>query len=241
TIPSATFNVSVGARTSCTPGMSTPPLTCSNASSGNGPEEIVLAATQGQTYYVIVDGAATGDFGAYTMNLSLRPPTCGDGIVSGVEACDDGNVADGDGCSKTCTLEPLQGIDTCPGYPLQLSGNGSSPRAAVLSIDTTGLAANYSANCGGSSSEGVVVVTPDIDGTLTARLTGQTYKGVLFARTTCIDATTETACSIDAQAPTASTREITIANVTAGTPYYLFVDGYDGSKGVGRLNVTVTP
>ncbi|MCW5890607.1 MAG: DUF4215 domain-containing protein [bacterium] len=32
-------------------------------------------------------------------------PTCGDGVVAGDEACDDGGTLDGDGCSSTCTLE----------------------------------------------------------------------------------------------------------------------------------------
>jgi cysteine-rich repeat protein len=31
--------------------------------------------------------------------------TCGDGIVDPDEACDDGNLKDGDGCSRVCTLE----------------------------------------------------------------------------------------------------------------------------------------
>ncbi|MDB4994151.1 MAG: Multiple EGF-like-domain protein 3 precursor, partial [Myxococcaceae bacterium] len=33
-------------------------------------------------------------------------PTCGDGIVGGAEACDDGNAANGDGCSSACAVEP---------------------------------------------------------------------------------------------------------------------------------------
>ncbi|ANM31094.1 hypothetical protein ABI59_18210 [Acidobacteria bacterium Mor1] len=36
-------------------------------------------------------------------------PVCGDGILEGDEECDDGNLADGDGCSATCTLEPVCG------------------------------------------------------------------------------------------------------------------------------------
>eukprot|EP00386_Alphamonas_edax_P011166 GDKI01035508.1.p1 GENE.GDKI01035508.1~~GDKI01035508.1.p1 ORF type:complete len:2344 (-),score=543.67 GDKI01035508.1:388-6831(-) len=31
---------------------------------------------------------------------------CGDGKVTDVETCDDGNTLDGDGCSKSCTVEP---------------------------------------------------------------------------------------------------------------------------------------
>src|SRR5689334_23220983 len=32
-------------------------------------------------------------------------PVCGDGLVEGTEACDDGNLAPGDGCAATCTVE----------------------------------------------------------------------------------------------------------------------------------------
>ncbi|MCB9506749.1 MAG: hypothetical protein H6697_03660, partial [Myxococcales bacterium] len=32
-------------------------------------------------------------------------PGCGNGFVEAGEACDDGNTADGDGCSATCELE----------------------------------------------------------------------------------------------------------------------------------------
>ena len=32
-------------------------------------------------------------------------PTCGDGILSGPEACDDGNQQPGDGCDEACNLE----------------------------------------------------------------------------------------------------------------------------------------
>ena len=35
---------------------------------------------------------------------SCRPPRCGDGIVHGHEACDDGNTIDGDGCDTSCTV-----------------------------------------------------------------------------------------------------------------------------------------
>ncbi|HLL25257.1 MAG TPA: DUF4215 domain-containing protein, partial [Kofleriaceae bacterium] len=38
-------------------------------------------------------------------NLSSVPePVCGDGVVEGQEACDDGNDVDSDGCSSSCTL-----------------------------------------------------------------------------------------------------------------------------------------
>lgn len=34
-----------------------------------------------------------------------EPAVCGDGVVEGDEACDDGNLVDGDGCSAACTVE----------------------------------------------------------------------------------------------------------------------------------------
>ena len=33
------------------------------------------------------------------------PAVCGDGIMDGAEACDDGNTTPSDGCSATCTIE----------------------------------------------------------------------------------------------------------------------------------------
>jgi cysteine-rich repeat protein len=46
----------------------------------------------------------------YTNNDTSQPyacfSVCGDGIKMPDEACDDGNVQNGDGCSSTCTIEP---------------------------------------------------------------------------------------------------------------------------------------
>jgi cysteine-rich repeat protein len=36
---------------------------------------------------------------------------CGDNVVAGSEECDDGNAAGGDGCSATCTTEPIPRLD----------------------------------------------------------------------------------------------------------------------------------
>jgi cysteine-rich repeat protein len=55
--------------------------------------------------------AACGD------NIEPSDPTdplCGDGVVAASEACDDGDTADGDGCSATCTVSPGY---TCSGAP----------------------------------------------------------------------------------------------------------------------------
>jgi cysteine-rich repeat protein len=46
-------------------------------------------------------------------------PGCGNGVLTAAETCDDGNRADGDGCSSTCTLEDARGL--CAGVPTSAS------------------------------------------------------------------------------------------------------------------------
>jgi len=46
-----------------------------------------------------------GDFACDDVDEVLVGDKCGDGLVTGAETCDDGNVESGDGCSATCTIE----------------------------------------------------------------------------------------------------------------------------------------
>jgi len=46
---------------------------------------------------------------------SCVPSVCGNGTVEGVEECDDGGTASGDGCSDACQLESAAGL--CAGVP----------------------------------------------------------------------------------------------------------------------------
>jgi cysteine-rich repeat protein len=50
-------------------------------------------------------GATTGAGGAATGTAGTGGAFCGDGTVNDAEACDDGNVEIGDGCSATCAVE----------------------------------------------------------------------------------------------------------------------------------------
>ena len=40
-----------------------------------------------------------------TSDCKTRAPLCGDGFVTSPEACDDGNAANGDGCTSSCVVE----------------------------------------------------------------------------------------------------------------------------------------
>lgn len=48
----------------------------------------------------------TGVLDATPAPDALSPPRCGDGLLGADEACDDGDTEDGDGCARTCAVEP---------------------------------------------------------------------------------------------------------------------------------------
>ena len=63
--------------------------------------------------YDINHGPSFGDRRALAFEIPFgscgvggeKAPVCGNGIVEGAEQCDDGNTADGDGCSANCIIE----------------------------------------------------------------------------------------------------------------------------------------
>jgi cysteine-rich repeat protein len=67
-------------------------------------------------------------------------PNCGNGVVDGDEACDDGNVSDGDGCSAVCETEDGDGGDGDGKADGGCCGIGTHPEGPlVLSLLTLGL------------------------------------------------------------------------------------------------------
>ncbi|NTX05785.1 DUF4215 domain-containing protein, partial [Myxococcus sp. CA040A] len=63
--------------------------------------------------YVRLRGALLALYLVDAVETSIRP-FCGDGVLGGVEACDDGNQLSGDGCSSVCQVETGY---TCAGQP----------------------------------------------------------------------------------------------------------------------------
>lgn len=79
-----------------------------------------LAATTGTHFFVVESFSATPPVGD-NYSIQFDVATCGDGAIEFGEACDQGmgNVANGDGCSSTCTIEP--GF-MCSGTPSVCTG-----------------------------------------------------------------------------------------------------------------------
>lgn len=76
-----------------------------------------VATATSTTIYIGTDltSGATGDAriddACITSSGSCVPEVCGNGILEGLETCDDGNAVAGDGCSDVCAIEPGY---TCP-------------------------------------------------------------------------------------------------------------------------------
>jgi len=70
------------------------------------------------------NGASNSDSDSDACRTDCKNPYCGDGVIDAGEFCDDGNTADGDGCSSTCQDSSLKlYIYFDEGTATDLSGN----------------------------------------------------------------------------------------------------------------------
>lgn len=69
--------------------------------------QIVVEGLGEGDYYLAIEKSpfAGGVTFGYLNDIALVIAQCGDGVVAGNELCDDGNTADGDGCSALCEIE----------------------------------------------------------------------------------------------------------------------------------------
>jgi fibro-slime domain-containing protein len=95
-----------------------------------------LASETGGTSCINIDGS-----------VFCVSTTCGNGILEGTEACDDGNPTGGDGCTSECKLEPGWSCLT-PGAPcLPKCGDGLQTGGEVCDDGNTTPADGCSADC----------------------------------------------------------------------------------------------
>ncbi len=239
TAKSSAFDVVLAFRKpSCA--LTTTPFLCANDSPKGQEESIATPIAAGETVWIVVDSKSATDAGRFDLDVSVTPSGCADGffVPSQTEQCDDGNSIDGDGCSATCQLETMSGVDVCPGKLLALTGT-SAKRTGTITFSTASLEANYAGACGGDARDGVVKVVAPTSGLLRAKVRGMPG-ATLHARTVCTDPSSELAKSSTSTCSSVVHDTVTFS-VTAGTEYFLFVDGLDGAVGVPTLDVSIEP
>jgi cysteine-rich repeat protein len=70
------------------------------------------AIAPGETVYVhVVEFGDNNVVPSYVLEAVYTPIVCGDGVIEGIEQCDDGGTSDGDGCSATCLLEGVAELE----------------------------------------------------------------------------------------------------------------------------------
>lgn len=192
------------------------------------------------------DGSV-GDGGSIVIDADVPPTdsspptaqTCGNRKVEPGEECDDGNKANGDGCSSTCKRESGGPGDLCSNaidVPLA-HDDGSTLYTASVSGSTAALFNHYAATCGGGSgADAVYKVTSPTIGRAVVKVTAA-FPAVISARTGCEDIKTELACK-DTTVSTTGATEIGFP-IFANAPVFVTVDGFGGSKGDFLLDIQV--
>ncbi len=152
---------------------------------------------------------------------------CGDGKpLPGVEECDDGNTVDDDACNNDCVLNPIQTF-TCPGTAATVAAGSD----ITLGGNTADSADTYQGSCGGvGAPEVVYAITAEDDGILFLDMiaVNNDLDPVLHVRSQCDNPGSEAAC---ADTTFLGGYESTQLPVIAGSTYYVFADGWDGSSG----------
>lgn len=67
-----------------------------------GTRELIHQVVSEESLLVLVSAWNMLEQGPFTLHTEFRPEECGDGVVAGLEVCDDGNTASNDGCRGDC-------------------------------------------------------------------------------------------------------------------------------------------
>ena len=115
-----------------------------NGSWGQSQVELFGLAIPGDTVQLRFDlgtDGCNGVIGWYVDRLEVyscsdeMPPVCGDGIVDIGQQCDDGNMADGDGCSSSCQVEEDWICNNPTGTPaMNAVADGSFEAGGIWSV-----------------------------------------------------------------------------------------------------------
>jgi hypothetical protein len=109
------------------------------------------------------------------------------------------------------------------------------PNGGELDYDTTGReSVGRSRGCGGGGGQQVVVISVAVRQLVTMTIVNSNYDPLIHLRAECDDAESEVACNDDSGGLNSQISQI----LDAGT-YFLYLDGFAGREGSGRLRVTM--
>ncbi len=161
---------------------SAPSSSSSITLSGMGTEHafVISGALTQTTRYLLVNSSYDRIYGVSICGADTN--VCGDGVVAGGEACDDGNNIDGDGCSTDCS----SGSTVACNYIVGASGTGATQGNAVNSagspdgswtVNDPVLFDSLSMDLGGQYPSGTVVTihSRDVSATVPAQTTAYAF------------------------------------------------------------------
>ncbi|TSC26504.1 tandem-95 repeat protein [Corallococcus sp. Z5C101001] len=194
--------------------------------------------------YVRLKGAVLALYLVDAVETSLRT-VCGDGVLGGFEACDDGNQRSGDGCNSVCEVEPGY---TCTGQP-SVCDNNRAPTVEDV-VATTPEDTSVGITIPAVDPDGDVLAfsfTLPIHGTLTGTGASVTYtpntnfNGTDTFQVTVSDGKKQATATVSVtvtpvnDAPVATSSAVTVSYNTS-TPITLVATDVDGDA----LTFTVT-
>ncbi|MEW5850368.1 MAG: DUF4215 domain-containing protein [Myxococcota bacterium] len=214
------------------PGCGGTSLACDDDGGPDACSRLTYVASSDGDYLVRIRALAGAVVPSYRVVLRVMTPECGNGVVEGAEACDDGNALPGDGCSPTCGAEGA----SCSA-PVVLS---VGPDEVVVGpFSTAGQGNDFSAGCASTatSPDTVFEVTALQDGALHVTLDSEPFMDGVLAVTGTGCAAAQTACVNRRGADEVETLALAIQ---AGQTRWVHVDSVGGPGNV-TLRLRIAP
>jgi cysteine-rich repeat protein len=110
---------------------------CSDSGIGQQAETLRYSALSAGTYFIVIDAYDSTEAGTYTFHVTADATKCGNGMLDGVEICDDSNTTNNDGCSSQCDVEPGYACTGEPSVCGSACGNGALDMGEECDDDNT--------------------------------------------------------------------------------------------------------